>query len=189
VAAERYFTGKLCRRGHLSERWVRTKICIECSKWHTSQWYKAHSNAPGVAEGYRIRGKRWRDKDPEKERLRAADWRKREPEKATAASERWRKLNPDKRQAGLAKRRARKAGAGGSYSAADVAEILKMQRSKCGYCRCLLKGRDYHVDHITALSKGGTNYRSNIQILCKSCNISKGARDPLDFARQRGGLL
>lgn len=48
-----------------------------------------------------------------------------------------------------------------------------------GY-RCLSCGTsdDLTVDHIYPVSLGGTNELSNLQTLCLSCNISKGARVP-----------
>lgn len=34
----------------------------------------------------------------------------------------------------------------------------------------------YHIDHIIPLNCGGTNDATNLQLLCNSCNTSKGAR-------------
>jgi 5-methylcytosine-specific restriction endonuclease McrA len=39
------------------------------------------------------------------------------------------------------------------------------------------------------LKAGGTNDILNIQLLCKPCNLSKGAKHPIDFMQQRGFLL
>ena len=43
---------------------------------------------------------------------------------------------------------------------------------------CLACGtrRDLTIDHITPLASGGSNDRSNLQTLCRSCNAKKGSR-------------
>ena len=46
-----------------------------------------------------------------------------------------------------------------------------------GYqCRNCSDQNDLAIDHIIPLSKGGNDDLSNLQILCKSCNSSKGDR-------------
>jgi 5-methylcytosine-specific restriction endonuclease McrA len=85
-------------------------------------------------------------------------------------------------------RRALKNNAPGHHSKADIDRIFKAQRGRCGYCRVKLSS-SYHVDHIQSLSRGGHNGRRNLQILCQSCNLSKGAKDPIDYARQIGKLV
>lgn len=87
------------------------------------------------------------------------------------------------------KRRALKRGSKGSHSASDLLAILKAQSGKCAYCRSSLIKRKKHVDHITPLSCGGSNDRTNIQYLCAPCNLTKGAKDPILFAQELGRLL
>lgn len=50
-------------------------------------------------------------------------------------------------------RRALKKNASGRHSQADIDQILRNQKGRCGYCRIKLDAR--HVDHIRPLSKGG----------------------------------
>jgi len=45
------------------------------------------------------------------------------------------------------------------------------------------------VDHIYPIALGGTNEGSNLQLLCRFCNRSKGAKHPVDYMQKRGFLL
>ena len=79
------------------------------------------------------------------------------------------------------------ANAEGTHTAADLKAILKQQRGRCA-CAVDIK-TTYTVDHITALSKGGSIWARNIQMACLKCNTSKQDADPLEFARRLGKLL
>jgi uncharacterized protein (TIGR02646 family) len=80
------------------------------------------------------------------------------------------------------------ANAEGRHTAADIKGLLKAQNGRCCYCQKSIK-TTYTVDHIQPLSRGGTNWIANIQLLCLSCNASKQDADPLDFARRIGRLV
>lgn len=71
---------------------------------------------------------------------------------------------------------------------ADFKRIGQAQRWKCAVCGTDVK-ENYHVDHILPLAKGGVHHRHNIQILCPSCNLSKHAKDPIEFMQRKGFLL
>lgn len=43
----------------------------------------------------------------------------------------------------------------------------------CPYCGAA--DRPYHLDHIVAISRGGTNDPTNLQFICDRCNLVKGA--------------
>lgn len=43
-------------------------------------------------------------------------------------------------------------------------------------CRGCGARRYLHVDHVVPLSRGGANTTSNMQTLCRDCNLAKGAR-------------
>ena len=100
----------------------------------------------------------------------------------------WVKNNPEKMKANRIRREGRIRGATGYFSADDIADIRKMQKDKCAYCRKLLRGKG-HVDHILAIAKGGSNDRRNLQLTCEICNKRKNARDAIEFARGIGLLI
>ena len=56
-----------------------------------------------------------------------------------------------------------------------VAVLGYWQDWKCADCKINVR-RWNHVDHIVPLSKGGTNLRQNLQLLCPACNLAKGAK-------------
>jgi 5-methylcytosine-specific restriction endonuclease McrA len=65
--------------------------------------------------------------------------------------------------------------------AAAVRKIVIGQKSKCWWCGKKL-GKSYHIDHRIPLAKGGADSPSNAVAACVSCNTSKGAKMPWQFA-------
>lgn len=65
--------------------------------------------------------------------------------------------------------------------------LLVQQRGRCATCFNNVIEK-HHLDHIVPLAKGGTNDRSNFQLLCPTCNLKKSAKDPLAFMQERGKL-
>jgi 5-methylcytosine-specific restriction endonuclease McrA len=116
------------------------------------------------------------------------EWVRANPLKTAAKQKKWRKGKSDLIAAYSHVRRARKRGAVGTYTPADVQNIRKLQRDRCALCSVKLHGAG-HVDHIIALSRGGSNSKENLQLLCAPCNYAKGPRDQIDFVRQMGRLL
>ena len=85
-------------------------------------------------------------------------------------------------------RRALTLQAEGSFTEAEVGQLHAKQRGRCIYCRTKLGDR-FHRDHIEPLARGGSNYITNIQLLCPSCNARKRSTDPLLFAAKQGLLV
>jgi len=110
-------------------------------------------------------------------------------EKERARNRERHKKNPEEKRSYVRKRRAMIRGAEGRHNAKDIARLLEAQKHRCVYCPTDLRAEGYEVDHIVALSRGGSNWPSNLQILCKPCNRSKWCKDPLDFAKEKGRLL
>jgi 5-methylcytosine-specific restriction enzyme A len=57
-------------------------------------------------------------------------------------------------------------------------EILAESGKRCKICgACSDDGiTQLHIDHILPFSKGGSNDKSNLRILCSTCNLGKGNR-------------
>lgn len=99
----------------------------------------------------------------------------------------WQDKNPERvkeiMRAACLNRVARKAGADGSYSIKDIKHLFRTQEGECAACRTSLS-EGYHVDHIKPLSRGGSNWPENLQLLCPSCNVRKGAMPMEEFMRR-----
>lgn len=84
------------------------------------------------------------------------------------------KNNPEKVKAHCHRYRARKLQAEGSFTSQEWIDLCNQYDNKCIVPNC--NNTNLEADHIIPLSQGGTNWISNIQPLCKSCNCSKGTK-------------
>ena len=126
--------------------------------------------------------------DPDKWALYQAKAREKHREAAKRRSHEWHKANPDQARAQRQIQRARKRNAEGRHTGKDIQAIFAAQRGRCAYCRVSIAD-GYHVDHIIALARGGSNWPRNIQLTCGPCNRKKHCADPIDFAKQMGLLI
>ena len=79
-------------------------------------------------------------------------------------------------------RKARKLGAEGTHTAADTRAQYDRQKGRCYWCGAKVAWRKKHVDHVIPLFLGGGNGPENIVVSCSHCNLSNGAKHPMDFA-------
>jgi len=106
-------------------------------------------------------------------RIKKALYRDKNKERIKAHVRQYKKLNKDKINADCAYRRAVKRGAEGRYTKKDVDALWEQQRGICAACKADLYTVGKHVDHKIALSRGGSNWPKNIQLLCPTCNLRK----------------
>ncbi len=97
----------------------------------------------------------------------------------------WRQANPDqhreRQNTAAARYRGRKRAAG-TFNSKDIDALKKSQRGRCYWCRNPY-GR-FQIDHVWPLSKGGSNGAENIVLACKTCNHTKNAKTPMEWAGQ-----
>lgn len=139
-------------------------------------------------EKFRASVERSRAKHRDKINARAAKWRLENPEHVAEVLNRWLSKNPNIRRVYEQNRIARKIKNGGKLSKGLISKLLKLQRGKCPCCGKPL-GDDYHLDHRMPLALGGANEDWNMQLLRDKCNLSKGAKHPIEFMNSRGFLL
>ncbi len=105
-------------------------------------------------------------------------------------------LTPEERKerkaAARRNRRARERNAKGQLSRGIRKALYAAQRGCCPVCKDALAmdgAQKCHIDHVVPLAAGGTHTDDNVQLLCPDCNVSKGAKDPIEFMQSRGFLL
>ena len=115
-------------------------------------------------------------------------WRLANPEKMDEYRAAWDAANPVRKRIHRENRRAREASAPGRMSVDIVEKLMLLQKCCCAVCRKDIK-KKYELDHVFPLFLGGSNDDANLQLLCVTCNRSKGHKNPVDFMQSRGMLL
>lgn len=213
--AKTYFSGSTCVRGHIASRATSSRNCTACLYEDGVRRRTSPETADGVREYMKNYQRDRKARDPDFVEMMRAAGRKSDarPERKAARNERkkwrlandndfyekvrsvsnesnkkWKKANPDAVLSSQRTRRARLRGAEGTHTAEEVEAIHKKQKYKCAECGVSTKKKK-HVDHIMPLALGGSNWASNLQILCPFCNDSKGAKHPIEFAQRKGRLF
>ena len=202
LGLKKYFTGRPCKNGHLSERNTYNGACIACGRAATIKWYRDDP------EHQRIMDRKFKAKNREKLKIKARQRYHKDIERSRELGRlsyyrnrgnnlergaRYRADHPEAFRAYSANRRALKVIHGGSHSMADRKFVLRLQRNKCAYagygfewCLGKIRGANAHWDHRVPLSRGGDNSAKNGQYLCRPCNIRKKASPEHEFLARSG---
>lgn len=151
---------------------------IEKERERDKQWRHQHRHIVS------LRNRRYRLLNPDKNRQRITQWRYDNPDKARAISHRSYRANPKQKLVHNHRRRARLAAAEGTFTEAEVQQLYAEQGGKCFHCACELNDV-FDRDHWIPLSRGGSNWISNIRLLCDFCNSSKHNKLPHEWCPEK----
>ncbi len=169
-----YFTGRPCKHGHVSKRKTCDGQCHQCSL-ERGRVLDAKRYAANPAK-HKARTDKWRKNNLDRWNETSRIYYAKKPEIFRESNRKWSKKNPDKKAVYKHTRRAKERNAEGRFTAGDLAKIRLSQDNLCTICKVSLDTVKIDIDHITPLSKGGSNWPDNIQLLCQSCNRRKGAK-------------
>lgn len=156
-----------------NREWAKTEKAKEVKK----RFYKNN------AEKLKLYAKEYQQKNRKRISEYVKVWRSKNIEHYRMVDAEWSRKNKAKRTEYRHKRRA-----AGEFSYAVIPELMQKQNGKCTVCRGFLT-KLIEIDHIIPVALGGTNEKTNLQLLCRPCNRSKGAKHPVDFMQSRGFLL
>lgn len=160
----RYFSGSPCKHGHVAERAVRNRECCECRRLAKIEWCRNNPDLVKVIDERRA----------ERKKAIALVWRLKNFKRIKETRRLW--VARDRAAYNLMCRtkRTKRRHAVGRFTVNNIRLLFKKQHGRC-LCGFNLK-LGYQVDHKTPLSRGGSNWPRNLQLLCTPCNNQKGTK-------------
>ena len=132
--------------------------------------------------------KQYNERNADRIRARRRIWTEANRERIAAKNAEWTQNNLDKHRTHQHNRRAKLKANGGTLSSDICRVLMAAQMGKCACCKSTLDDK-YHLDHIVPIARGGANSDDNVQLLCATCNLRKGAKHPVEFMQSQGFLL
>jgi hypothetical protein len=196
---EYYFTGRVCKNGHLSRRLVSNRNCEQCLEAYKKSYYRENVEAYKKRDAayYRDnkdrileRQKQFFQRNPEAIKQKGLKYRQRNPEKVASIArdnyqrnrtaildkhkERYRK-DPKKAVAKVAVRRARKQNACPPWFD-ELDNFVWQEAADLARIRCSETGFEWHIDHMIPLAARnvcGLHVGNNCQVIPARLNLWK----------------
>lgn len=152
-----YYHGKECKYGHGTLRAKANRACVECLRGRRRN--RDRKKYKNQSEEIKAKNREYYRLNKEKRRESIRKWQVENPEKYRLMM-----------QGVCARRDARRKEAKGTFTTKELGALHENYRG-CPYCGSL---GSVTIDHVVPLSRGGTNWITNIQLCCQTCNTSKG---------------
>lgn len=146
---------------------VRKKRIEEDDEYRESRRKQMAANYIKTKEERRIKTRKYNQENKERIKEYNAEYRAKNRDK----------IREQQRNANSFKKRARYLGV--EYEPIIKTDIFLRDKYECQLCGCGVQISNHkcdnaaHLDHIVPMSKGGGHIKSNVQTLCRSCNLSK----------------
>ncbi len=167
---KRYYTGKPCKHGHIAERSVSDRKCLECNRSNVSRFRENHP------ESIRETNKKgWSKLSPEYKREKAKRYRTNNRESYLQGM----RNHYEQNKAYYKQRRHETLrNLADQYNELSAEEQQRVDAiyAEANELNARDGARSWHVDHIKPLAKGGKHHPDNLQILTAEENLSKGAK-------------
>ena len=168
---------KICVRNYQKQYYIKNKEkLLKCASDNYKEYYK--NNKLKLNEKSRL----WRLSNKDKVRNYDRKYHKRtyqdRKDKRRKYTKDWIVRNKDRVKLYYQNRRAKIKEVGGVITIQDWKELLEMANYKCLCCK---SKENLEIDHVVPITRGGANTKENAQVLCRSCNASKGNRHNTDY--------
>lgn len=207
--SESYYKNKELKGGYICISLSSLKVCNKCNveqsvncfskRWDTKDGYQPSCKmcVNEYHKQFYLSNKEVAQKYYKKNKKKAKQWRKENKETISIKQKQWYDENKDKiklnskqyiqtpmgKAVSINKSHKRRSLAKQGDVTSKQLLQLRQGTTHCFWCNIPLKDIKPHIDHVTPLSKGGEHSLYNLVVSCPTCNIRKGAKDPLEFAK------